>query len=79
MVADCGTPEDAKKLDALITLMKDEFVKKAGTGPGADALKTLTSHTDGSNVTVEISTPQAAYDQALDMAGAQIKAAKAKL
>ena len=79
VVAECGTPDEAKKVDAFVTLMKDQLVKQAGSNPGADVLKTLTSHLDGSNVVVEITTPKDAFEQGLKMAGAQLKEAKTKL
>jgi hypothetical protein len=79
LVGECNTPDDAKNLEAFVTLMKGELAKKAAGSPGADVLKSLTSKVDGSNVVVEITTPQDSFDQGLKMVGAQLKEAKTKL
>jgi hypothetical protein len=81
LVADCGTPDDAKKLDSLVTLMKDELVKKADSAPPgvADSLKAMTSHMDGSNVVIDIAAPKDALDKGMKALGDLLKKEKEKI
>ncbi len=76
------SPESAKKLDAVATLGKDAAIKdgKAPKQFGADeALKSLTSKIDGSNVILEATFPAASIEEAVKFLGTQLEAAKAKM
>lgn len=74
--------ESAKKVEAFITVGKDAFLKD-GKVPAqfgaADAVKSLTSKVDGSNIVLELAFPTASITDAVKFLGAQLEAEKGKL
>ncbi len=76
-----GSAEAAKKLDALLTLMKSQFEKQAaGNKFGeADALKGTTSKIEGNDVLIESAIPAGTLDKAAAALGEQLKKSKGKM
>ena len=74
--------ESAKKVDAIFLLGRDGFLKD-GRVPAqfgaVDAVKSMTTKVDGSNLVVELAFPTASIADAVKFLGAQLEAEKAKL
>jgi len=79
IVANCDSADDAKGVEALVTLMKNEFAGKMPDPKAADALKALASKTDGSKVVLDIVTPKEMFDEQIAKFGQILKAQKAKM
>jgi hypothetical protein len=74
--------ESAKKVDSYFIVGKDAFLKdgKVPAQFGAvDAVKSMTTKVDGSNVVVELAFPAASITDAVKFLGAQLEAEKGKL
>jgi hypothetical protein len=76
-----GGADAAKKLDALITMMKSQFEKQAkGNQFGeADALKSLSSKIEGNDVVLEAALPAGTLEKAAGALAEQLKKTKSKM
>ncbi|MFO0552760.1 MAG: hypothetical protein U0271_30490 [Polyangiaceae bacterium] len=73
------SPEDAKKLDSLITLGKDEVIKKEKNPALVDLLKAVQSRVDGNDVVIELPIPDKSLEMAAQTLTGLLAQAKTKL
>ena len=77
----CGTPDAAKKLDALLTLMKDKVQKevKDDRFGQSEALSNASSRMEGGDVIIESTVSPAALDKLAASLAAELRKAKDRL
>ena len=81
LTVQASSPDEAKVLDAVATLGKDAALKDPRLPKefgAASALKSLTSRVDGSSVTVEVTFPNSAITEAVQLVAAALDAAIAR-
>lgn len=74
----CDSADAANKINAYIVVAKSEFEKQAPPS-AAEALKSLKTRVDGSDIVIEATIPQAALEDSIKMMKATLEKEKAKL